>query len=85
LVNDLVASGFGGISTVIHYLTGLNIQMMLFIMAIPVFIWAFFNYEKKQILFASFSYFMFTFYIEIVDNIIPPFKTDPIIAAVVEI
>ena len=82
LVNSMVAPGFGGLATVIYNLTGMNIQIMLIILAVPVFIWSFFHYEKKQIFYAAFSYFIFTFYIGFIDIIIPPFKTDPIVAAV---
>lgn len=82
LGNNLIATGFGGLSTVIHNLSGINIQLMLLLLAGPVFLWAFFNNEKKQILFAAFSYFMFTFYVGIVEKVFPIFKTDPIIAAV---
>lgn len=82
LENNLVASGFGGLATVINRLTGWNIQFLLVCMAVPVFIWAFIFYERKQIFFAAFSYFMFTFYIGITDKFIPKFHTDPVIASV---
>lgn len=82
LVNNLVATGLGGLATVINHMTGLSIQGMLVCMAAPIFIWAFFKYDRKQIFFAAFSYFIFTFYIGIVDHIIPPFETDSIIASV---
>ena len=82
VANDLVAAGFGGLATVIHNLTGLNTQVMLFLMALPVFIWSFFRYDKIQIFFAAFSFYIFTFYLGIMDKIVPPFETDPIIAAV---
>jgi uncharacterized membrane-anchored protein YitT (DUF2179 family) len=80
--NHLVATGFGGLATVIHQLTGWNVQLMLIAMALPVFIWAYFKYDKKQIFYAAFSFFAFTFYIGFIDKIIPPFHTDPIIAVV---
>lgn len=55
----------------------------MLVLAIPIVLWAFFKYDKKQVLFATFSYVMFTFYIGIVDKILDPFVTDPIIAAIV--
>ena len=82
VVNQLVATGFGGLATVINHLTGWNVQLLLIGMAVPVFIWAFFFYERKQIFFAAFSYFIFTFYIGLVDKVIPEFRTDPLIASV---
>lgn len=80
--NNLVATGFGGFATVINRMTGLNVQMMLIIMALPIFIWAYFKYDRMQIFYAAFSFFAFTFYIGFVGKIIPPFHTDPIIAVV---
>lgn len=80
--NNLVATGLGGLATVINRMTGLNVQMMLVIFALPIFLWAFFKYDRKQIFYAAFSYFAFTFYIGFVGRIIPAFHTDPIIAVV---
>ncbi|WP_164473041.1 YitT family protein [Clostridium sp. E02] len=80
--NNLVATGIGGMATVINRLTGANVQMLLIAMAMPIFLWAFFRYNKTQIFYAAFSYFMFTFYVGIVDKVIPQLHTDPIAAAV---
>ncbi len=80
--NGIVANGFGGLSTVINQITGFNVQLILISLAIPVFLWAFFFYEKKQIFYAAFSFFIFTFYIGFVEKLVPVFKTDMIIAAV---
>lgn len=82
VANRLVGTGFGGLATVINHVTGLNMQLLLVCMALPVFTWAFFYYDRKQIFYAAFSYYMFTFYIGIVEKIIPEFHTDPIIASV---
>ncbi|MFV0520109.1 MAG: YitT family protein [Lachnospirales bacterium] len=80
--NGLIANGFGGLSTVINQVTGINVQLILVCLAIPVFIWAFFFYDKKQIMYACFSFFIFTFYIGIVEKYVPVFETDMIIAAI---
>lgn len=80
--NNLVATGLGGLATVFNRLTGANVQFLLVIMALPIFIWAFLNYSKKQILYAGFSYFIFTFYVGIVNQILPQLHTDPIAAAI---
>ncbi len=82
LENGLVATGFGGLATVINHLSGWNMQMMLIMMALPVFIWAFFFYNRKQIFYAAYSYFLFTFYLGIVEKFIPKFHTDAIVASV---
>ncbi|MTK08288.1 MAG: YitT family protein [Hungatella sp.] len=80
--NNLVATGLGGLATVFNRLTGANVQLLLIIMALPIFVWAFFSYSKKQIFYAGFSYFMFTFYVGIVNQFLPQFLTDPIAAAI---
>jgi uncharacterized membrane-anchored protein YitT (DUF2179 family) len=80
--NDLVATGIGGLAAVINRLTGADVQMLLIFMALPIFIWSFFNYNKKQIFYAGFSYLMFTFYVGIVNRYLPTLHTDPIAAAV---
>ncbi len=80
--NNLVATGLGGLAAVINRLTGADVQMLLVFMALPIFVWSFFSYNKKQIFYAGFSYFMFTFYVGIVNRYLPPLYTDPIAAAV---
>lgn len=80
--NDLVATGIGGLAAVINRLTGMDVQMLLILMALPIFIWAFFSYNKKQIFYAGFSYLMFTFYVGIVNRYLPALHTDSIAAAV---
>lgn len=80
--NHLVATGFGGIATVLNNLFGFNMQVVLIILCIPVFLWSFFYYDRKQVFYAAFSYGVFTFYIGIVNRFFDPFITDPIIATI---
>ncbi len=80
--NGLVATGFGGVATVLNKLFGLNMQLVLVVLCIPIFIWSLIAYDRKQVFYAAASYFTFTFYIGIVDKILPDFITDPIIATV---
>jgi uncharacterized membrane-anchored protein YitT (DUF2179 family) len=80
--NNLVATGLGGLASVINNLTGMNIQVILIIMALPIFIWAFFRYDRQQIFYAAFSYFAFTFYIGVVNRIIPKLHADMIVISV---
>lgn len=82
VANGIIASGFGGISTILYEMVGMNIQLSLVMMAIPVFVWSFFCYEKKQIFYAGFSFFIFTFYVGIVEKCIPVFETDMIVASI---
>lgn len=83
LVNDLVSSGFGGLVSVINRLTGANMQLLLLLLALPVFVWSVIYYEFKQVFFAIYSYLMFTFYVGIADKILPPFHTDIVIATII--
>ncbi len=80
--NGLVATGFGGIATVLNKMFDLNIQIVLVILCIPIFLWSLFMYDKKQVIYAAISYFTFTFYIGFVNRLFPIFVTDPIIATI---
>lgn len=82
LPNHLVATGLGGLATVLNNMVGVNIQLTLLVLALPVIIWAILKYEKRQVFFAAYSFGMFTFYIGIVNKIFRPFQTDSMIAAV---
>lgn len=82
LPNNLVAVGLGGVSTIINELTGLNIQLVLVILCLPILIWAFFMYERKQVYYAGLCFGLFTFYIGFVGDLLPEFITDPIIATI---
>lgn len=80
--NKLVPVGLGGLATVINNLTGLNVQLLLMLLSLPIIIWAFLKYERKQVYYAAFCFWLFTFYIGFVDKILPTFLTDPIIASI---
>lgn len=80
--NDLVATGLGGLATIFNKLFGLNIQLCLIVMALPILLWSFTSYKKKQIFYASYSFGIFTFYVGIVDALFKPFITDGTVAAV---
>ncbi|WP_236355069.1 YitT family protein [Konateibacter massiliensis] len=80
--NHLVATGFGGIAMVLNHIWGINVQLVLILLCIPVFVWSFLSYDRKQVFYAAFSYGMFTFYIGFVDKIFQEFVTDPIVATI---
>ncbi len=80
--NQLVAVGIGGMATVIHNLAGFNIQLILLLLSLPIILWAFFKYEKKQVLYVVFCFGLFTLYTGFTGQIMPEFNTDPIIAAI---
>lgn len=80
--NDLIAVGLGGIATIFYKLFGYNIQISLILLCLPILLWAYFQYDRKQVFFASLCFGTFTFYLGVVDRIMEPFVTDPIVAAV---
>lgn len=80
--NNLVAVGLGGVATVVNNLTGINIQILLILLSLPIIAWAFMKYKRKQVYFAALCFGLFTFYIGIVEKFVPAFETDPLIAAV---
>ncbi len=81
--NNLTATGLGGLATVVNHVSGLNIQILLLIMALPIIIWAVIKYDRKQVFYASFCFFLFTALIGIYQKYLPAFKTDSLIATVV--
>ncbi len=81
--NNLIAPGLGGIATILNKVIGLNVQVGLMLLLIPIIIWAYLKYERKQVYYAGFCFILFTILIGVVDKVLPAFKTDSIIAAVV--
>ncbi len=81
--NNLTAAGLGGLATVINHVSGLNIQLLLLIMATPIVVWSIIKYDRKQVFYASFCFFLFTALIGIFQKYVPAFKTDSVIATVV--
>jgi uncharacterized membrane-anchored protein YitT (DUF2179 family) len=81
--NNLTATGLGGLATVINHISGWNIQLLLLVMAAPIIIWAVIKYDRKQVFYASFCFFLFTALIGIFQKYLPVFKTDSVIATVV--
>jgi uncharacterized membrane-anchored protein YitT (DUF2179 family) len=81
--NSLTATGLGGLATVINHIGGWNIQLLLLVMAAPIIIWAVIKYDRKQVFYASFCFFLFTALIGIFQKYLPAFKTDSVIATVV--
>lgn len=82
LPNHLIAGGFGGIATVFNYLFGWNIQIVLIALCTPIILWAYFRYDRKQVLYAGICFLLFTFYIGIIQKYLPVFTTDSFITAV---
>jgi uncharacterized membrane-anchored protein YitT (DUF2179 family) len=81
--NHLTATGLGGLATVVNHVGGLNIQLLLVMMALPIILWAVIKYDRKQVFYASFCFFLFTALIGIYQKYLPAFKTDSVIAMVV--
>lgn len=67
----------------LNTVTGINIQVLLIALFLPIVIWAFIQLGHKQIITAATCYVLFTMMLGIVPNFIPIYKTDPIVAALV--
>lgn len=81
--NNLMSGGLGGIALLLNKITGLNMQLLLAALFLPIGIWAFFRYGIKQIITASICYILFTVFMGIIPLIVPALKTDAILAAIV--
>lgn len=83
LPNNLAPTGLGGIAITIYKVTGLNVQVLMLVLAIPIIFWSILKYDKVQVAYATISYFAFTIYSGIVGQLIPDFHTDTFITALV--
>jgi len=81
--NNLMGGGIGGLAQLLSKTTGVNLQLLLVGLFIPIAVWAFFRYGIKQIITASISFILFTIFMGITPSIVPSLKTDPILAAIV--
>lgn len=81
--NNLMGGGVGGLAQLLSKTTGINMQLLLASMYLPIAVWAFFRYGIKQIITASISFVLFTLFMGITPSIAPVLKTDPILAAIV--
>lgn len=81
--NNLIGGGIGGLAQLLSKTTGINMQLLLASMFLPIAVWAFFRYGIKQIITASISFILFTIFMGVTPAIVPILKTDPILAAIV--
>lgn len=80
LPSDLIAGGLGGIATVITRWYGINIQLLLGLLCLPILIWAYFTYGFKQIVYAFICFTMFTVLLGAV-KVFPVLHIDAVLAA----
>lgn len=80
--NNLIGGGLSGIALLLNKATGLNMQLLLAGLFLPIAVWAFLKFGIKQIITASVSFILFTGYLGIVSKIVPPLITDSILAAI---
>ena len=81
--NNLMGGGIGGLALLLSKVTGLNLQLLLASLFLPIAIWSFCKYGIKQIITASICFILFTVFMGITPYIVPSLKTDPILAAIV--
>lgn len=80
--NNLMGGGIGGLAQLLSRTTGVNMQLFLAGMFIPIAIWAFFRYGIKQIITASICFILFTIFMGFTPAVVPILKTDSILAAI---
>lgn len=81
--NNLMGGGIGGLAQLINRTTGINMQLLLGSMFLPIAIWAFYKFGIKQIITASIAFVLFTIFMGVTPSFVPVLKTDPILAAIV--
>ena len=81
--NNLMGGGIGGLAQLINRTTGINMQLLLGSMFLPIAIWAFYKFGVKQIITASIAFVLFTIFMGVTPSFVPVLKTDPILAAIV--
>lgn len=82
LPSNLIAGGLGGIATIITRWYGINIQLALAILCLPILIWAYITYGFKQIVYAFTCFILFTLMLSIV-AIFPVLRVDLVLAVLV--
>lgn len=81
--NNLISGGLGGLALLLNRATGLNVQLLLALLFLPIGIWAFIKFGINQIITASICYILFTVYTAFTPTLVPPLKTDFILIAIV--
>lgn len=81
LPNNLISGGIGGAATIISVLSGINVQISLALLCLPILIWAYRTYGFRQIIYAFSCFFLFTLMISLA-RLLPVPKID-IIPAVI--
>jgi uncharacterized membrane-anchored protein YitT (DUF2179 family) len=81
--NNLMGGGLGGLAQLLNKNTGLNLQLLLVMLFLPIAVWGFFRYGIKQIFTASVCFILFTVFMGITPVAVPVLKTDTILAAIV--
>ena len=80
LPSNLIAGGLGGIATIIAKWYGVNIQLALAILCLPILIWAYITYGVKQIAYAFICFTIFTVLLGTV-KVFPVVNIDVMLAA----
>ncbi len=82
LPNGISAGGFTGVATIINYLVNIPTGIMLFLLNIPVLVLGYLKLGGIFILKTSFVTALTSFSLDVMAKILPPLKTDGILASV---
>lgn len=80
--NEISPGGFTGIATVINYLTNIPTGTLLLLFNIPILFLGYIKMGKFFIFKTSFVTVLFSVFLDLTSKILPPFKTDGILASV---
>jgi len=78
---NLISGGLGGAATIVTRLSGVNVQLALGLLCLPILIWAYLTYGFKQIIYAFTCFILFTLMISVV-KFLPIPKIDIMIAVI---
>lgn len=80
--NEISPGGFTGIATVINYVTHIPTGTLLLLFNIPLLVLGYIKTGKSFIIKTSFVTVLFSAFLDLFSKILPPFKTEGILASV---
>ena len=80
--NEISPAGFTGIATVLNHIFSLPSGITVFVLNIPLLVFAFFKFGAFFIARTALATFMLSFFLTITDLVLPSFKVDKILASV---
>lgn len=80
--NNIAPGGLTGVATMLNYLFSLPIGAMIFVMNIPLFVWAFFDGGKGFLIKTIAGTALVSVFIDLLTPVLPAYKGDIMLAAI---